>query len=76
MMAALGADLAAEQPGLSFAGPLRLSNYWWGWVFLMNLPVVAVGLAVVEALVPESRVGELPGFDPVGMLTSCLGLAR
>src|SRR5712692_2089437 len=24
-------------------GGWLLSSYWWGWVFLMNLPVVAVG---------------------------------
>jgi len=61
------------------AGPILggwlLSNYWWGWVFLLNLPVVAVGLIAVAALVPESRASERPGLDPVGIVTSCGGLA-
>jgi EmrB/QacA subfamily drug resistance transporter len=52
-----------------------LSNYWWGWVFLMNLPVVAIGLIAVGVLVPESRAEQRPGLDPVGMLASCGGLA-
>src|SRR5215469_1107882 len=32
-------------------GGWLLSNYWWGWVFLMNLPVVAIGLISVAVLV-------------------------
>jgi MFS transporter, DHA2 family, multidrug resistance protein len=56
-------------------GGWLLSNYWWGWVFLMNLPVVAIGLIAVLTLVPESRAPRRPGLDPVGMLASCCGLA-
>ena len=56
-------------------GGWLLSNYWWGWVFLMNLPVVVIGLIAVAALVPESRAAQRPGLDPVGMLASCCGLA-
>jgi MFS transporter, DHA2 family, multidrug resistance protein len=55
-------------------GGLLLSHYWWGWVFLMNLPVVVIGLAAVLALVPESRASEAPGLDPAGIVTSCAGL--
>jgi DHA2 family multidrug resistance protein-like MFS transporter len=56
-------------------GGWLLSNYWWGWVFLMNLPVVAIGLISVAVLVPESRAEQRPGLDPVGVLASCGGLA-
>jgi MFS transporter, DHA2 family, multidrug resistance protein len=56
-------------------GGWLLSNYWWGWVFLMNLPVVAIGLVAVAVLVPESRAAQRPGLDPVGIVTSCAGLA-
>jgi MFS transporter, DHA2 family, multidrug resistance protein len=56
-------------------GGWLLSNYWWGWVFLMNLPVVVIGLAAMAVLVPESRASERPGLDPAGMLASCAGLA-
>src|SRR5437764_297221 len=52
-----------------------LSNYWWGWVFLMNLPVVAIGLTAMALLVPESRAAERPGLDPAGIVASCGGLA-
>jgi EmrB/QacA subfamily drug resistance transporter len=56
-------------------GGWLLSNYWWGWVFLMNLPVVAVGLIAMAVLVPESRAAERPGMDPVGIVASCGGMA-
>jgi len=55
-------------------GGWLLSHYWWGWVFLMNLPVVVIGLVAVTALVPESRASKAPGLDPFGILTSCAGL--
>jgi DHA2 family multidrug resistance protein-like MFS transporter len=56
-------------------GGWLLSNYWWGWVFLMNLPVVVIGLVAVTVLVPESRAASRPGLDPAGIVTSCAGLA-
>ena len=56
-------------------GGWLLSNYWWGWVFLMNLPVVVIGLVAVTVLVPESRAARRPGLDPVGIVASCAGLA-
>jgi MFS transporter, DHA2 family, multidrug resistance protein len=56
-------------------GGWLLSNYWWGWVFLMNLPVVVIGLVAMAVLVPESRAGERPGLDPAGIVASCGGLA-
>jgi len=56
-------------------GGWLLTNYWWGWVFLMNLPVVAVGLLAVMVLLPESRSATRTGLDPVGVLASSAGLA-
>jgi DHA2 family multidrug resistance protein-like MFS transporter len=60
-------------------GPLLggwlLSHFWWGWVFLINVPVVVVTLIAVAALVPESRSAARPGLDPVGILSSSAGLA-
>jgi MFS transporter, DHA2 family, multidrug resistance protein len=60
-------------------GPLLggwlLSHFWWGWVFLINVPVVVLTLIAVAALVPESRSAVRPGLDPVGILSSSAGLA-
>ena len=75
---AVGAWAAANFLALPI-GPILggwlLSNYWWGWVFLMNLPVVAIGLVAVTVLVPESRATSRPGLDPVGIVASSAGLA-
>jgi EmrB/QacA subfamily drug resistance transporter len=51
-----------------------LTNFWWGWVFLINVPVAAVGLIVGLILVPESRSNNRPGLDPVGVAASSGGL--
>ncbi len=56
-------------------GGWLLTHYWWGWVFLLNVPVAALGLVAVIALVPESRSAERPALDPIGMLAASAGLA-
>jgi MFS transporter, DHA2 family, multidrug resistance protein len=59
-------------------GPLLggwlLTHYWWGWVFLMNVPVALLGLVATVLLVPESRAAERPGLDPLGIVLSSAGL--
>jgi len=56
-------------------GGWMLANFWWGWVFLVNVPVVLIGLVAVLALMPESRSAERPGLDIIGVLMSSAGLA-
>src|SRR5215831_15336476 len=68
-----GANFLSLPVGPILAGWL-LSNYWWGWVFLMNVPVAVIGLIAGFVLVPESRSEERPGLDLVGVLSSSLGL--
>ena len=55
-------------------GGWLLTSYWWGWVFLINVPVVVVSLTAVIALVPESRAAQRPGLDLVGVAFSAGGL--
>jgi MFS transporter, DHA2 family, multidrug resistance protein len=55
-------------------GGWLLQHYWWGWVFLINVPVALVGLVATSALIPESRAPVRPGLDPVGVVTSTAGL--
>src|SRR4051812_33248308 len=38
-----------------FVGGVLLDHFWWGSVFLMAVPVMAVTIAVVPRLVPEAR---------------------
>lgn len=51
-----------------------LSRFWWGWVFLINVRVVVIGLAMATVLVPESRSAEPPQLDLTGATCSTLGL--
>ncbi|HEX9070005.1 MAG TPA: MFS transporter, partial [Ktedonobacterales bacterium] len=55
-------------------GGWLLTHYWWGWVFLINVPVALVGLLAALVLVPESRSSVRPGLDPIGVLASTGGL--
>ena len=51
-----------------------LTNAWWGWIFLLNVPVALVAPVVVLRLVPESRSAERPGIDGLGVMLSSVGL--
>jgi len=55
-------------------GGALLAHFWWGSVFLINVPVTVIGAAAVLTLVPESR-NPAPGkIDYVGVLASVVGL--
>jgi EmrB/QacA subfamily drug resistance transporter len=56
-------------------GGWMLSRFWWGWVFVINAPIAMLGLIAVLALLPESRAPAKPDLDPLGMVTSAVGLA-
>jgi len=56
-------------------GGYVLAHFWWGWVFLMNVPVALIGLAAVTVFVPESRSERRPSIDLPGVLLSSTGLA-
>jgi EmrB/QacA subfamily drug resistance transporter len=68
------ANFIALPVGPIFGGWL-LTNFWWGWIFLMNVPVAVLGMIAVITLVPESRAEERPALDPLGMLLASAGLA-
>jgi EmrB/QacA subfamily drug resistance transporter len=61
--------------GLSVAfGPIiggaLLARFWWGSVFLINVPVVVVVVALMLIFVPETRAPRRPKMDIVGVLLS------
>src|SRR5919108_1802653 len=68
------ANFLALPIGPIFGGWL-LTNYWWGWIFLMNVPVALLGVVAALALIPESRSSQKPALDPLGMLLASAGLA-
>ncbi len=55
-------------------GGWLLTNFWWGWVFLINVPVALIGVVAAYFLVPESHAAHKPGFDAVGLALSVTGL--
>ncbi len=60
-------------------GPLLggwlLVTYWWGSIFLVNVPIVLVALVAGLFLVPESRHPSPPRIDLGGMALSTVALA-
>ena len=55
-------------------GGALLEHFWWGSVFLINVPVVVLGVVLVAALVPESRDPKPGRVDLLGVLLSVVGL--
>ncbi|MEW2396617.1 MFS transporter [Streptomyces sp. NPDC046862] len=64
---------------LGFAsGPLlggfMLDHFWWGAIFLINLPIAALALVAVLVLVPESKNPRGDRPDLFGALLSTIGM--
>ena len=55
-------------------GGVLLAHFWWGSIFLVNVPVTIIGAILVATLVPESRNPERVGIDYLGVLLSIAGL--
>ncbi|SDG22885.1 drug resistance transporter, EmrB/QacA subfamily [Sinosporangium album] len=55
-------------------GGVLLEYFWWGSVFLVNVPVVVIGVLLIAFLVPESKESASLKLDPVGVLLSIIGL--
>jgi EmrB/QacA subfamily drug resistance transporter len=71
--AAIGVWSAISGVGVA-AGPITggwlLENYWWGSVFLINVPIVVIAIAVTLYVVPESKDEHAPRIDLVGVVLS------
>jgi DHA2 family multidrug resistance protein-like MFS transporter len=55
-------------------GGWLLDTFWWGSVFLINVPVIVLALIAVALLMPESRSEHRPRLDLVGVVVSSAGL--
>jgi EmrB/QacA subfamily drug resistance transporter len=74
---AIGAWAATGSVGIA-AGPViggvMLHFFWWGSVFLVNVPLLAVLIVAARRVLPESKNPESSFLDPLGVLLSITAL--
>ena len=70
---------AATTGAAGAVGPVAsgwlLGHYWYGSVFLINVPFIVVALVAGWFLVPTSRDPEEARLDPVGAVLSTIGIS-
>ena len=55
-------------------GGFLLDHFFWGSIFLVNVPIVIFGLIAGFVLIPNSKDPSAPKLDPVGALLSIVAL--
>jgi EmrB/QacA subfamily drug resistance transporter len=70
-VAVMTAGMAIGMPLGPILGGLLLTHFWWGSIFLINVPLIAVGIVALLLLVPESRNPAVPRVD---LLSAGLGV--
>ncbi|MFJ5263054.1 MFS transporter [Streptomyces sp. NPDC088387] len=55
-------------------GGFLLEHFWWGSVFLVNIPLMLISLPVGRLLLPESTGSDDGPWDVVGALMAAAGL--
>lgn len=56
-------------------GGFLVTHFYWGSVFLVNVPIVIIGLIAGVFLIPTSKDPSTPKLDPLGAALSIIGLA-
>ncbi|RMI33214.1 MFS transporter [Nocardia stercoris] len=54
-------------------GGILLDHFWWGSVFLLNVPIAALAIVAAFTLMPESK-GPVRPIDLPGMVLSIVGM--
>jgi EmrB/QacA subfamily drug resistance transporter len=57
------------------ASGFLLGHFWYGSVFLINVPIIGVALVAGWFLVPKSRDPEQAKLDPLGAFLSIVGIS-
>ena len=55
-------------------GGVLLQHFWWGSVFLINVPVVVAALVAAAVFIPRREGSRDVAWDPVGSLQILVGL--
>ncbi|MBC3842728.1 MFS transporter [Streptacidiphilus sp. 4-A2] len=74
-VAVMTAGMAVGMPLGPILGGLLLAHFWWGSIFLINIPLIAVGIVALLLLVPESRNPSVPRIDILSAVLGVGGLA-
>lgn len=56
-------------------GGLLLQHFWWGSVFLVNVPIVVGALVLGRFFIPESKDPKERKLDPVGAVLSMIAMS-
>jgi len=56
-------------------GGFLVEHFYWGSIFLVNMPIVVVGLFAGAFLIPDSKDPSAPRLDPFGAVLSIAGLS-
>jgi MFS transporter, DHA2 family, multidrug resistance protein len=73
-IAAVGGATFLGYPIGPILGGWLLDHFWWGSVFLINIPVVVIAVIAVALLMPESRGEGRHRVDVTGIAVSSAGL--
>jgi EmrB/QacA subfamily drug resistance transporter len=57
------------------AGGFLVEHFYWGSIFLVNIPIVVIAIAAGAWLVPTSKDPAAPRLDPLGAALSIAGLS-
>ncbi len=74
---AMGAYMTVFLVGMAtapFVGGVLLAHFWWGSVFLIGVPVMAVTMAIVPRLLPETRSPDAPRVDLLSTVQSLIAI--
>lgn len=75
---AIGMTVLANTIGIPLGpiiGGLLLNHFWWGSVFLINVPIVVAALLAGIVLIPRLGTSKRTPIDVRGIATSSVGLA-
>ncbi len=73
-IAAVGGATFLGYPIGPILGGWLLDHFWWGSVFLINIPVVVIAIVAVTLLMPESHGERRQRIDLTGIVVSSAGL--
>jgi EmrB/QacA subfamily drug resistance transporter len=66
--------MALGMPLGPIIGGSLLAHFWWGSVFLINIPLVGIGIAACVLLLPETRDPAAPRVDTITTVCAAAGL--